>query len=47
VTNTGTYFSNDRTSNGEAEGIDEGKIKMIKARSNQRAANRGDRPEPH
>ena len=38
------YFPNDQTSNGEAKGIeDEGKIKMMKARSNNRAANRGHR----
>ena len=41
---TDAYFPNDQTSNGEAKGIeDEGKIKMMKARSNNRAANRGDR----
>jgi hypothetical protein len=40
---TNAYFPNDQTSNGEAKGIeDEGKIKMMKARSNKRAANRGD-----
>jgi hypothetical protein len=38
------YFPNDQTSNGEAKGIeDEGKIKMIKARSNNWAAKRGNR----
>jgi hypothetical protein len=41
---TDAYFPNDQTSNGEAESIeDEGKIKMMKARSNNRAANRGSR----
>ena len=41
---TDAYFPNDQTSNGEAKGIeDEGKIKMMKARSNKPAANRGDR----
>jgi hypothetical protein len=44
VIGTDAYFPNDQTSNGEAKGIeDEGKIKMMKARSNKRAANRGDR----
>jgi hypothetical protein len=44
VIDTDAYFPNDQTSNGEAKGIeDEGKIKMMKARSNKRAANRGDR----
>jgi hypothetical protein len=39
---TDAYFPNDQTSNGEAKGIeDEGKINMMKARSNNRAANRG------
>jgi len=39
---TDAYFPNDQTSNGEAKGIeDEGKIKMMNARSNNRAANRG------
>jgi hypothetical protein len=39
---TDAYFPNDQRSNGEAKGIeDEGKIKMMKARSNNRAANRG------
>ena len=38
------YFPNDQPSNGEAKGIeDEGKIKMMKARSNNRTANRGSR----
>jgi hypothetical protein len=42
VIDTDAYFPNDQTSNGEAKGIeDEGKIKMMKARSNKRAANRG------
>jgi hypothetical protein len=42
VIDTDAYFPNDQTSNGEAKGIeDEGKIKMMKARSNNRAANRG------
>jgi len=41
---TDAYFPNDQTSNGEAKGIeDEGKIKMMKARSNNRAANRSSR----
>ena len=41
---TDAYFPNDQTSNGEANGIeDEGKIKMMKARSNNRAANRDSR----
>jgi hypothetical protein len=41
---TDAYFPNAQTSNGEAKGIeDEGKIKMMKARSNNRAANRGHR----
>ena len=44
VIDTDAYVPNDQTSNGEAKGIeDEGKIKMMKARSNKRAANRGDR----
>jgi len=34
---TDAYFPNDRTSNGEAKDTeDEGKIKMMKARSNNR-----------
>jgi len=38
VIDTDAYFPNDQTSNGEAKGIeDEGKIKMMKARSNKRA----------
>jgi hypothetical protein len=38
------YFPNDQTSNGEAKGIqDQDKIEMMKARSNDRAANRGNR----
>jgi hypothetical protein len=42
VIDTDAYFPNDQTSNGEAKGIeDEGKIRMMKARSNNRAANRG------
>jgi hypothetical protein len=42
VIDTDAYFPNDQTSNGEAKGIeDEGKIKMMKARSNNRAANHG------
>jgi malonate decarboxylase alpha subunit len=44
VIDADAYFPNDQTSNGEAKGIeDEGKIKMMRARSNNRAANRGDR----
>jgi hypothetical protein len=44
VIDTDAYFPNDQTSNGEAKGIEgEGKIKMMKARSNEPAANRGDR----
>ena len=41
---TDAYFPNVQTSNGAAESIeDQGKIKMMKARSSNRAANRGDR----
>jgi hypothetical protein len=43
VIDADAYFPNDKTSNGEAKGVeDEGKIKMMKARSNNRAANRVD-----
>ena len=43
VIDTDACFPNDETSNGEAKGIeDEGKIKIMKARSNKRAANRRD-----
>ena len=39
---TDAYLPNDQTANGEAKGTeDEGKIKMMKARSNNRAASRG------
>ena len=41
---TDAYVPNEQTSNGEADGIEgEDKIKMTKARSNNRAANRDSR----
>jgi hypothetical protein len=44
VIDADAYFQKDQMSNGEAKGIeDEGKITMMKARSNNRAENRGDR----
>jgi hypothetical protein len=44
VIDNDAYVPNGQTSNGEAKDVeDEGKITMMKARSNKRAANRGNR----
>jgi hypothetical protein len=44
VVATDAYFTNDKTSNGKAQGIEnQDKIEMMKARLNKRAANRSDR----